>query len=161
MSKVVSVMNIKLVSYSKQWKAYFESLNRLWLETYFEVEPIDELVFQDPESYIIQPGGQIFFILDQEIPVGTCAIIPLNTEEFELSKMSVDPSYRYQGYGAKLMEVAIDFARKAGANQISLITDTKLPQAIRLYQRYGFQMIPYTPDPRYKRGNIRMKLSLT
>ena len=57
-------------------------------------------------------------------------------------------------------KAGLTFASVAGANKITLITDTKLPEAIRLYERYGFQMIPHTPDPRYKRGNVRMELVL-
>jgi len=153
-------MSTKLVTYRSYWKDSFEYLNRLWLEEFFEVESADEAVFRDPYSSIIQPGGEIFFILDSETPVGTCAVIPLSTDEFELSKMAVEPAYRRQGYGARLMEAALNFAREAGAQKISLITDTKLPDAIRLYQRYGFQTIPYTQDPRYQRGNVGMELSL-
>ncbi|QDZ38718.1 GNAT family N-acetyltransferase [Euhalothece natronophila Z-M001] len=139
---------------------YVEHLNRLWLEEFFEVEPTDEMMFNDPESSIIEPGGQIFFILDHEIPVGTCAIFPLSADEYELSKMAVEPAYRRQGYGNQLMEAALNFAREAGAQRISLITDTELADAIRLYQRYGFQTIPYIQDPRYKRGNVRMELCI-
>jgi len=153
-------MSVTLATYHPDWKDSFEHLNRLWLEEFFEVEPADEVVFNDPESTIIEPGGQIFFILDHETPVGTCAIIPLSADEYELSKMAVDPTYRRQGYGARLMEAALNFVREAGAQKISLITDTKLPDAIRLYQRYGFQTIPYSQDPRYQRGNVRMELSL-
>lgn len=153
-------MSVALATYHPDWKEFFEHLNRLWLEEFFEVEPADEVVFNDPESTIIEPGGQIFFILDHETPVGTCAVIPLSAYEFELSKMAVEPAYRRQGCGARLMEAALNFAREAGSQKISLITDTKLPEAIRLYQRYGFRTIPYTQDPRYQRGNIRMELSL-
>jgi hypothetical protein len=71
-------MSAKLVTYRSCWKDYFEYLNRLWLEEFFEVEPADEAVFRDPYSSIIQPGGEIFFILDSETPVGTCAVIPFH-----------------------------------------------------------------------------------
>jgi ribosomal protein S18 acetylase RimI-like enzyme len=152
-------MSAKLVTYRSCWKDYFEYLNRLWLEEFFEVEPADEAVFRDPYSSIIQPGGEIFFILDSETPVGTCAVIPLSTDEFELSKMAVEPAYRCQGYGTRLMEAALNFAREAGAQKITLSTHTKLSNAIRLYQRYGFRKIPYTQDSRYQKCNVRMELS--
>lgn len=153
-------MRIEIVPYKPCFKKYFEYLNRNWLEEFFEVEPADEMVFQNPEYYILQPGGQIFFILQDDTPVGTCAIIPVGTHKFELSKMAVDPACRRLGYGTRLMEAAIEFAREANAGQIFLITDTKLTAAIRLYQRYGFTIVPHTPDPRYQRGNVRMELAL-
>jgi GNAT superfamily N-acetyltransferase len=153
-------MSAKLVTYRSYWKDYFEYLNRFWLEEFFEVEPADEAIFKDPYSSIIKPGGQIFFILDPETPVGTCAVIPVSNDEFELSKMAVEPTYRRQGYGARLMEASLNFAREASAQKITLITHTKLSNAIRLYQRYGFRKIPYTQDSRYQKCNVRMELSL-
>jgi ribosomal protein S18 acetylase RimI-like enzyme len=153
-------MRTEIVPYKYRFKKYFERLNRNWLEEFFEVEPADEMVFQNPEYYILQPGGQIFFILQDDTPVGTCAVIPVGMNKFELSKMAVDPAYRRLGYGTRLMEAVIEFARKANASTIFLITDTKLTAAIRLYQRYGFTIVPHTPDPRYQRGNMRMELAL-
>jgi GNAT superfamily N-acetyltransferase len=153
-------MAVKLVTYNTDLKPDFERLNQHWLEELFEVEPADKIIFNDPESYILASGGQIFFILDGKEPVGTCAMLRLSVDEYELAKMAVAPAHRRHGYGERLMKAGLNFAKEAGANKITLITDTKLPEAIRLYERYGFQMIPHTPDPRYKRGNVRMELAL-
>lgn len=152
-------MTIQVTSQS-HLKSYFEDLNRIWLEEHFEVEPADRIVFENPESSIIEPGGEIFFILENRIPMGTCALVPVSVNELELSKMAVAPGYRCRGYGSQLMEAAVNFSHDAQARKISLITDTKLPEAIRLYNRYGFKMVPYTPDSRYIRGNVRMELDL-
>lgn len=149
------------MTYNADLKPDFERLNKHWLEELFEVEPADEIIFNDPESHILASGGQIFFILDDREPVGTCAMLRLSVDEYELAKMAVVPTHRRRGYGDRLMKAGLNFAKEADANKITLITDTKLPEAIRLYKRYGFRMIPHTPDPRYKRGNVRMELVLT
>lgn len=153
-------MTVKLVTYNTDLKPDFERLNQHWLEELFEVESADRIIFDDPESHILASGGQIFFILDSREPVGTCAMIRLSADEYELVKMAVAPNHRRCGYGGRLVKAGLNFAKEAGANKITLITDTKLPEAIRLYERYGFQMIPHTPNPRYKRGNVRMELIL-
>ena len=153
-------MAVKLVTYNADLKPDFERLNRHWLEKLFEVEPADKIIFNDPESHILASGGQIFFILDDRELVGTCAMLRLSVDEYELAKMAVTPAHRRRGYGDRLIKAGLTFASVAGANKITLITDPKLPEAIRLYERNGFQMIPHTPDPRYKRGGVRMELVL-
>ena len=40
----------------------FKSLNLEWLDRYFKVEPIDELVLNNPEREIVDKGGFIFMI---------------------------------------------------------------------------------------------------
>lgn len=153
-------MATALTTYQSNLKLHFERLNRIWLEELFEVEPADVIVFNDPQSHILAAGGQIFFILDDNIPVGTCAMQYMYDGIYELAKMAVDPAYRGRGYGTLLINAALDFTYQANASKIVLITDTKLLGAIRLYERHGFRIVPHTPDPRYKRGNIKMEREL-
>lgn len=153
-------MAVVITTYRADLKSHFERLNRIWLEELFEVESADIIVFNDPESYILGLGGQIFFVLDNNIPVGTCAIQYMDTGTYELAKMAVDPAYRGRGYGTMLMNAGLDFAYQVNASKIVLITDTKLSKAISLYKQHGFRVVPHTPDPRYKRGNIKMEREL-
>lgn len=153
-------MTIVVTTYRSKFKSHFKRLNRIWLEELFEVEPADIIVFNDPESYILALGGQIFFILDNDTPVGTCAIQYMDAGIYELAKMAVDPAHQGKGYGTMLMNIGLDFAHQVNASKIVLITDTKLSKAISLYERHGFRVVPHTPDPRYKRGNIKMEREL-
>lgn len=57
---------------------------------------------------------------------------------FELRKMYLRPELRGQGWGRRMLERAIDFARQAGARSIVLETATRLESARRLYEAYGF-----------------------
>ena len=72
-------MDIKIITYSEQYKADFISLNTEWIETYFHLEESDVRTFAHIDSYIIGNGGQIFLALDdnsREV-VGCCALSSL------------------------------------------------------------------------------------
>jgi GNAT superfamily N-acetyltransferase len=57
----------------------------------------------------------------------------------ELISMWVDPAYRGQGIGRRLVEHVLDWARSNGANSVSLwVTESNSP-AIELYARCGFR----------------------
>jgi GNAT superfamily N-acetyltransferase len=102
---------VRLVSWRPELRSDFERLNREWIERYFAVEEEDRRVFADPEGEIVGPGGQVFFLLDEGGVRGTCAVVRHEGETFELAKMAVDPAVRGLGYGDRLMEAAIAFAR--------------------------------------------------
>ena len=53
----------------------FYDLNIEWLETYFYVEDYDKEVLSTPEKYIIQPGGHIFFVVEDDLVLGTVALM--------------------------------------------------------------------------------------
>ena len=57
---------MKIISYNPIYAPNFEALNLQWLEELFYVEPHDTEVLGNPEKYIIEPGGNIFFILKDE-----------------------------------------------------------------------------------------------
>jgi GNAT superfamily N-acetyltransferase len=151
----------EVVTYRVEYRQHFERLNREWIERYFGLEPPDLAVFQDPESHIVEPGGQIFFVLDGGEVQGTCAVVPHGEDGFELAKMAVEPAARGRGYGDILMQAAIDFARRAGARRLILVSNTRLEAAIRLYRKYGFVPVPIDGGHGYERVDIQMELGLT
>ena len=91
---------IQIVPYSPAYGEAFRQLNIDWLEKYFYVEPRDEEVLGNPEKYILQPGGYIFFALLDEEVVGTVALIKVSEGSYELSKMAVTPMYQAQPCGS-------------------------------------------------------------
>jgi len=150
----------RVVTYSDDLRPHFERLNREWIESYFELEEADREVFRDPAAAIVAPGGQIFFVLEGDAVVGTCALAPHGAGELELAKMAVDPSAQGRGYGDLLMGAAVDFARGMGARRIVLESNTRLGRALRLYAKHGFREVPLDPDGRYARVDIMMELRL-
>ena len=138
----------------------FERLNREWIEADFVVEESDREVFRDPYGKIVAPGGQIFFVLHDGVAVATCAVIPQPDGDFELAKMAVTASARQHGYGNMLASLAIEFARRAGAAGVVLVSSRKLAAARRLYDRLGFREIPLGPEEQYARADVKMRLPL-
>ena len=62
-----------------------------------------------------------------------------------LEDMIVDPSLRGKGFGSRLLEHGIDFARREGCKRITLLTDYDNAGAMNFYAKQGFvksQMIP-------------------
>lgn len=138
----------------------FKALNIEWLETYFEVEPIDDRVLSNPQTEILDPGGFIIMAELNEVTIGTFAYIKKGEQLFEFSKMAIDPKYRGQGYGNVMMQFAIDFAEKHHWEKIILYSNTILENSIYLYRKYGFKEVPMEADVIYSRGNIKMELAL-
>ena len=61
----------------------------------------------------------------------------------ELRKMYLRRDYRGKGHGKRLLDDALAEARRFGFQTVTLETASVLKEAIRLYERYGFQ--PYSP----------------
>jgi putative acetyltransferase len=150
----------QIVGWRPELRADFERLNREWIEQYFVLEPEDLKVFGDPAGQIVAPGGQVFFLLDEDGVQGTCAVIRHDAETFELAKMAVAPAARGRGYGDRLVEAAIAFARGTGARRLMLVSNTRLAPALTLYRKHGFRDVPLDPANGYSRADIQLELQL-
>jgi putative acetyltransferase len=146
----------EVVTWREQWREDFERLNRDWIERWFELEAADLETFRDPHAKIIAPGGQIFFVVERDEVLGTCAVLRHGPDTHEIAKMAVAPPARGRGYGDLLMEAAVAFSHGAGALRVVIVSNTRLAPAIRLYQKHGFVRVPLEPDERYARADIRL-----
>ena len=150
-------MTLEIIPFKPKYSQDFYNLNTEWLEKYFYVEPYDEKVLSNPEKYIIETGGYIFFIKNETKIIGTIALIRQQTY-FELSKMAILPEYRGQKIGLKLIEYCINFAKQEKWKSITLYSHKKLVPAINLYKKVGFVEVPLDIDVHYERANIKMIL---
>ncbi|TYB73093.1 GNAT family N-acetyltransferase [Bizionia gelidisalsuginis] len=151
-------MSLTIVPFTPDNAAAFYNLNIEWLSALFEVEPYDEKVLSNPETYIINKGGFIFFAKLEGTIVGTFALIPLpNQDAYELTKMAVSPDYRGQKIGQQLLEFCIDFATRKNDFRLLLYSSRKLENAIHLYRKYGFKEIPVEDHCVYERCDIKME----
>jgi ribosomal protein S18 acetylase RimI-like enzyme len=149
-----------VVPYREELRAAFEQLNRDWIESYFVLEDADRAVFADPAGAILGPGGQIFFVVEGDTVLGTCAVLRHSPSECEIAKMAVAPAARGRGLGDLLMKAAVDFSRQVGASRVAIVSNTVLAPALRLYRKHGFVEVPLESDGRYQRANIRMEREL-
>jgi GNAT superfamily N-acetyltransferase len=152
--------DILIVPFRRELAPAFQRLNLDWIERLFVVEEADRKVLADPERAIIAPGGQIFFALEEGVPIGTVAMIRYSPARYELAKMAVASSHQRRGIGEKLGAAGIAFARDAGAQTVFLLTNSRLAGAIRLYERLGFRHAPDPEPPEYARADVYMELPI-
>ena len=151
---------LKIVPFNADYKSAFEYLNREWIEEYFVMEEEDLKTLQNPESYVMERGGEIFFaVLDGDV-VGTAAMLQTSKGVYELAKMAVTKNLQGLGIGKKLLKRCIDFSKEKEANEIFLITNDSLKPALNLYLSCGFVLNDQNDDNRYERGNTKMNLIL-
>lgn len=148
---------VTIVPFAPELREHFYRLNAAWLTRYFYLEEVDHRVLSDPEGEILAGGGVIFFARLGEQVVGTCALQQATPGEYELTKMAVDPGAQGLGIGRRLIEAAIaEFEARGGAT-LFLETNTRLVQAIRLYESSGFAHQPVVrADSHYQRANVYM-----
>ena len=151
---------ILIVPFRRELAPAFQALNLAWIERLFAVEDADRKVLDDPERAIIVPGGQIFFAMDADLPVGTAAMLRHGAGRYELAKMAVAMTHQRRGIGELLGAAAIVFARAAGADMVFLQTNSSLDGAIRLYERLGFRHAPDPDPPEYARADVYMELPI-
>ena len=152
--------NLRITTFNKKHKADFEKLNREWIEEFFQMEDEDFHTLQNPESYVIQKNGEIFFAINDQIVIGTAAMIPFSEDVFELAKMSVKKGFQGKGVGKLLLKRCIQFAQERNANEIFLLTNDILKPSLNLYLSCGFVIKNKYDDERYERGNTKMHLIL-
>ena len=135
----------------------FRSLNEWWIEKYFGIEAADTRILSDPEGYVLAHGGHIFFAIGDGAPVGCCALVPTTPGVYEVAKMAVAPDWQGAGVGRKLLTYTVEQGRALGARSLYLETNSKLSNAIHLYEALGFRHLPPKPSP-YVRANVFMEL---
>jgi putative acetyltransferase len=140
----------------------FRTLNEEWITLYFALEKKDREILEHPETTILQKGGHIFMVYVEGDAVGCVALIPLGQGVCELSKMAISPRLRGLGIGRRLLEHAITQAKVIGAKSLFLGTNTKLANAIHLYESVGFRHVPpeKIPPTEYTRANVFMEMQL-
>ena len=153
---------MEIVSWQPKYSEEFKNMNLHWLKEFFWVEPHDEDVLGNPKKYIIDPGGNILFVkVGDDTIIGCVALMKMEDNIFELTKMAVKPEHRGKKLGQQLMEHTIDFARKKEWEKLIIYSNRKLENAIHLYKKYGFEEIPIEKNNPYSRGDIKMKLKLS
>ncbi|WP_452232130.1 bifunctional helix-turn-helix transcriptional regulator/GNAT family N-acetyltransferase [Lacinutrix sp. MEBiC02595] len=152
---------LEIIAFKNKYASDFYTLNMEWLKKYFEVEPYDKKVLSEPENYIINKGGYIFFAkLNDEI-VGTVALMPIQEKgTFELTKMAVSPEHRGFKIGQKLMQHCLDFAKEQEFKKLLLYSSRKLENAIYIYRKFGFIEVPVEANCVYERCDIKMEYPL-
>jgi ribosomal protein S18 acetylase RimI-like enzyme len=150
---------VEIIEFSEELSEPIKTLNYEWLEKYFRVEEGDVKSLSNPQKYIIEKGGHIYYAkLDGEI-VGTASLLKKTEIVYELGKMAVNENAQGHGIGTILIEHCLNFAKQKQITTLILYSNTILQSAIHLYRKYGFEEIELETGL-YERANIKMEKHL-
>lgn len=79
---------------------------------------------------------------DGELPVGCGAIKEYSQDSMEVKRMYVLPESRGQGIASRVLKALEDWAMQLGYQKCVLETGKRQPEAIALYQKNGYLIIP-------------------
>jgi len=149
---------IRIERWQPRWAGDFRDLNLEWLQRYFVVEPVDREVLDHPQRLIIDGGGEILFAVDADDRVlGTCALLRVNDDEVELTKMAVTAASQGAGIGRRLIDAALERFRQMPGDTLFLETNSSLASAVALYRSVGFELQDgVRPGSHYDRADTYM-----
>jgi putative acetyltransferase len=98
----------------------------------------EEPHLKGPAEYFRASGGE-FWVVEVEGEVRATAAVALRADGAELKTLYVHSSLRKQGWGRRLVGLALEHARKAGRRSFYLWSDTRFLDAHRLYRQLGFR----------------------
>src|SRR5947199_9928320 len=101
-----------IVDYEDRYIKDFQRLNLEWLEKFNLVESHDLEILNHPQENVIDHGGFIFLLKEDDAIIGTAGIFKINDTEFELIKMTVAPEHRGKKFGDMLLEKCIVKAKE-------------------------------------------------
>lgn len=94
------------------------------------------------------PRGSLRLALTDAVPAGCVAVRPLDVDICEMKRLYVKPDQRRSGLGRRLVDVALQDARRIGYGVMRLDTLSTMTAAIALYRSVGFRTIPaYYDNP--------------
>ena len=149
---------LEIIDYQPIYAEDFKRINYAWIEKYFGVEAPDRKILEEHQSYVLDKGGAILFAKYGDEIVGTCALIKIDQDTYELAKMGVLEGYQGLKIGRKLGEAIIQKAKEKGAKKVVLETNGKLEAALRLYQKLGFREDGCPPASPYDRCDVQLVL---
>ena len=100
---------------------------------------------------LLREAVAFFVMRHNAIPAGCGRVKLFGTAYGEIKRMYVRPQFRGLGLGKLMLQHLADYARQQGVAILRLETGIYQPEAVGLYERYGFQRIPpfgtYKEDP--------------
>jgi len=100
---------------------------------------------------LIRQGVAFFVTRQDDVPAGCGGVQFFGTEYGEIKRMFVRPPFRGLGLARRMLEHLESYAREHAVSLLRLETGIHQADAIRLYERYGFQSIApfgeYVDDP--------------
>ena len=132
-------MSLEIVSYEESLKG---SLFAFYSECFpgigkpFEPEGRHEFYNHIPEYF-----ERFWCLADDDDVLGSVAIRRLSEDTAELKALYLSEELRGQGWGYKLLDLAVQYARNQGYKRICLDSMKSYTAAHHLYDKFGFKEI--------------------
>lgn len=94
-----------------------------------------------PSDYV-KPNGCLHIAETGSHVVGCSLLNRIDDEVCELKRLFVLPGFRRQGIGTMLVRTSLTEAESMGCSILQLETLMSMKEAIAIYKRFGFRMIP-------------------
>ncbi|OLS38160.1 GNAT family N-acetyltransferase [Alkalihalophilus pseudofirmus] len=114
-----------------------------------ENPPMDLLLLADPSEKLIADyveRGECFIAEESGEIIGVLVLLPTRPDTVELVNVAVCKDMQGRGIGRRLVEFAVDSAKKQGFKTIEVGTGNSSIGQIALYQKCGFRMIGVDVD---------------
>ena len=149
-------MDVKLVTYDDSLKQrVFDFTDSCFTELGKRFDPDGRHYFYND----INDSFEVFYCLvDQEMVVGTVALKKIDERTVELKALYLHKDYHGKGLGSLLMSVSVNEAKSRGYKCIVLDSMLKYEEAIRLYEKFGFEKIDRYNDNAM--ADVFMKMDL-
>ena len=89
--------------------------------------------------------NHVIIIFKNEIPIGCGAFKIYNEQTVEIKRMFVDINNRKRGFATTILNELTNWANELGFHYAVLETGDKMTEAINLYLKKGFEIIPNYP----------------
>ena len=143
--------------YASLMSVYWEGYRQSILATLADVKPAEQFVAEQDGAVVgtvlLYPAGTVF-----TTPAGDSVALAWP----EVRLLAVAPAARGQGVGAALMRECLRWARRSGAEVITLHTTDIMQVAMRMYERMGFVRAPeldFHPGPGITVKGYRLDLN--
>lgn len=153
-------MSVLIRSFEPGDEIAFRDINLQWIRQFFAVEAKDLEVLGDPQTHILEPGGDILVALEDGVALGTVALVVIGAQAGEIAKMGVRPEAQGKGIGRRLLAAAIARAQDLGMSRLYIETNSKLAPALKLYRDAGFQPLARPVPTPYARADVQLELVL-
>lgn len=114
-----------------------------------------------PDLDDIQKHYDVFLVAyraNQLVATGALSFLPKDTAK--VKRMSTAPAFRGQGIAGRILSELETIAKAKGVKHLTLITGQNWTDAIRFYERHGFQTVATYRDETDFRG-VRLEKPLS
>src|SRR5262245_12249565 len=91
---------------------------------------------------LIRQGVAFFVIRVDDVPAACGGVMLCGSDYGEVKRMYVRPQFRGSGLARMMLDHLAAYTQQHGIDFLRLETGIHQREAIRLYERYGFQRIP-------------------